>query len=93
MASATGNFNPTGRSGSLDNPGAFRVASSVRRRQLTVLGCIDEPEVFRRCLPIAEVQALYSARTMGKCRVRCSTPWDAPLWAGATSVTVTRHDL
>ena len=86
---ATGTFDPTGHPGSLFNIEALRVGNTPVAGAGPWLGCIDEPELFRRCLSVQEIQKLYSARNMGKCRTRCSVPWDVAICKGQTSVVVT----
>ena len=78
---------PTPYSGSL-TPGPnypFRVGSRSSSVSGVFNGCIDEVEVFRRSLAQSEVVALYNARSKGKCKHRCSIPWEIPLCVGQNS--------
>ncbi|MCX6873870.1 MAG: autotransporter-associated beta strand repeat-containing protein [Verrucomicrobia bacterium] len=52
-------------------------------------GCIDEVELFNRSLAATEIQAVYNARSAGKCKHRCTVPWDTPIGAGASSAVTT----
>ena len=82
---------PTGYPGSITPPVGYPLRVGSRTTTISGLfhGCIDEVELFRRAMTTAEVQSLYSARNMGKCHIRCTTPWDVPICNGQTSVTTT----
>ncbi len=83
--------NPTSFAGSITPPANYPLRVSSRSSLLSGFfhGCIDEVEVFRRALPTSEIQALFNARFKGKCKSRCSVPWDTALWAGSTSSVIT----
>ncbi|MCX6879523.1 MAG: autotransporter-associated beta strand repeat-containing protein [Verrucomicrobia bacterium] len=85
----TGTFNPTGHAGTLFNTADFRVGSSPISGNRPWLGCIDEVEVFNRNLTAAEIETVYNSRSAGKCKPRCTVPWDTPIYAGANSTVFT----
>ena len=51
-------------------------------------GYIDEVEIFRRALTPAEVASLWNANRAGKCKIKCSIPWDVSYPPGQQYVTV-----
>ena len=51
-------------------------------------GSIDEVEIFNRALTPAEILGLYNAKTAGKCKIKCSIPWDVSFRPGSNYVTV-----
>ncbi len=61
-------YDPTVRSGSLDNSGVFRVGSRSYDTNAVFNGSIDEVEIFRHALTQQEIQAIYNAGPAGKCR-------------------------
>jgi len=64
-------FNPTIRNQSLDNTAALWIASSHPNSggvQTFFSGDIDEVEIFKRAITAAEVQAIYNADSLGKCK-------------------------
>ena len=65
---ATATFDPTLRHGNLNNPAAFNVAGSQIPGSSPWLGCIDEVEFFLRVLSPAEIQSIWGAGSMGKCK-------------------------
>jgi len=64
-------FNPSGYPGSLSSNAPFRVGAISYSGSSKFLGGIDEVEMFRRALTPAEVQAIYDAQNIGKCRCYC----------------------
>lgn len=54
-------------------------------------GAIDEVEIFDRPLTQSEVTGLFQADRAGKCKVRCTIPWDVsyPTNGGCIQVTAT----
>lgn len=70
-------FNPTARSGSLDNGAELRIG---RNSPNTILdpffqGLIDEVELFNRALSASEVQSIFTAAgTAGKCKCTITCP-------------------
>jgi hypothetical protein len=64
-------FNPIGYSGSLSSNAPFRVGAISFGGSSVFLGGIDEVQMFRRALTPAEVQAIYDAQNIGKCRCYC----------------------
>jgi hypothetical protein len=64
-------FNPTIRNQSLDNTAAVWIASSHANSsvaQTFFAGDIDEVEIFKRAITAAEVQAIFNADSLGKCK-------------------------
>jgi hypothetical protein len=64
-------FNPTIRNQSLDNTAAVWIASShpnLSGAQTFFSGDIDEVEIFKRAITAAEVQAIFNADRLGKCK-------------------------
>jgi uncharacterized repeat protein (TIGR02543 family) len=59
-------FDPTGRQGSLSNTGVLQIGGG--RFGYDFLGSIDEVEIFNRQLSQAELQAIYAAGSLGKCK-------------------------
>jgi hypothetical protein len=51
-------------------------------------GAIDEVEIFNRALTAAEVHGLWAADRSGKCKIRCSIPWDVSFPPGQPCITV-----
>jgi hypothetical protein len=76
---ATGTFDPTGHPNSLANTAPFQVAASLVAGNLPWLGCIDEVEMFKRALTMAEVQGIFSAGSAGKCKC-VPAPSNLMLW-------------
>ncbi len=67
-------FNPTSRSGSLDNDGDLFIgrhhANSTFNLEMYYDGNIDEVELFKRALSADEIAGLYKAGRHGKCKKR-----------------------
>jgi len=61
-------FNPTVRSGSLNNTAPLYVGMESARTSF-FSGCLDEVELFRRALSPAEVKEIADAAGTGKCRL------------------------
>ncbi|MEM7535318.1 MAG: LamG-like jellyroll fold domain-containing protein [Chloroflexota bacterium] len=61
-------FNPTIRSGSLDNKYPLRIASRSSFETGLFRGDIDEVELFKRVLDADEIAAIYQAGSAGKCK-------------------------
>jgi hypothetical protein len=64
-------FNPMIRTQSLDNTAALWIASShsnFSSSQAFFAGDIDEVEIFKRAVTAAEVQAIFNADSLGKCK-------------------------
>ena len=51
-------------------------------------GYLDEVEIFRRILTPLEINQLWLAGKAGKCKIKCSVPWDVPFPPGSNYVTV-----
>jgi len=51
-------------------------------------GYLDEVEIFRRVLTPLEVNQLWQAGRSGKCKIKCSIPWDVPFPPGVNCITV-----
>jgi len=51
-------------------------------------GGIDEVEIFNRVLTPAEILSLWSAKTAGKCKIKCSIPWDVSFPPNAQCITI-----
>lgn len=81
-------FNPTVRSGSLENGGPLRFGrlSPDFDSGAFFNGTLDEIEIFRRALSPGEVSALFNAGPFGKCKEKVAVNWDIPLCQGASSV-------
>ena len=79
-AATGGTFDPTGHPGSLANTSPFEVAASAYAAgNLPWLGCIDEVEMFTRALTVQEIQGIYSAGSVGKCKC-VQAPGNMTLW-------------
>lgn len=52
-------------------------------------GHIDEVEIFNRVLAPAEIFGLWNAGKAGKCKIKCSIPWDKPFPPNVNCMTVT----
>ena len=52
-------------------------------------GYIDEVEIFNRVLTPAEIASLWNAHQAGKCKIKCSIPWDKTFPPGVNCITVT----
>ena len=63
-----GTFDPTVRPGSLTNPNPLRMASRSSSVTGLLRGVLDEVELFPRVLTPAEIQSIFLADTLGKCR-------------------------
>ena len=63
----TGTSNPTAREGNLSNNAPMQVGGSTLANTYW-LGGLDEVEVFNRALAPGEIQAIYSAGSVGKCK-------------------------
>ena len=61
-------FDPTLRPGSLTNPNPLRMASRSSSVTGLLRGVLDEVELFPRVLTPAEVQSIFLADKLGKCR-------------------------
>lgn len=65
----TATFNPTNRSGSLDNSRPLRIGSLTLASPTSLFkGSIDEVELFNRMLTPTEIQSLVEAGRYGKCK-------------------------
>ena len=51
-------------------------------------GGIDEVEIFNRVLTPVEIAGLWNAKQAGKCKIKCSVPWDVSFPPGSNYVTV-----
>lgn len=51
-------------------------------------GRLDEIELFKRVISLSEVQSIYNAGNLGKCKTRCHVPWDHPFCLNQNQVTV-----
>ena len=72
-------FDPTLRPGSLTNPNPLRMASRSSSVTGLLRGVLDEVELFPRVLTPAEVQSIFLADTLGKCRpTPTATPTRTP---------------
>ncbi len=60
--------NPTARNGSISNNAVFRIGSRSYEVSGNFIGSIDEVEVFNRALTACQVNALFLADTLGKCK-------------------------
>jgi hypothetical protein len=82
------NFDPTSEAGDLSNSDPFRIGNhSTPYRNCFFKGGIDEVSVYCRALSSAEVQAIYSVGTGGKCvrpapPVITTQPADQSVYAG-----------
>ncbi|MBX3387814.1 MAG: hypothetical protein KF691_00015 [Phycisphaeraceae bacterium] len=83
-----GNFNPTGRQGSLSNISAFNVGAAPATLGGYFFGFIDEVEVFRRVLPPTEVFDIYNAKMLGKCKQFVQAYPDTIFCGSSTTTTV-----
>jgi hypothetical protein len=79
-------FNPTFRSGSLDNAAPLRIARHAVWTNNYFGGELDEIELFRRELTAQEIQELYEAGPAGKCKLRIHRPWDLRYCRGQEEV-------
>ncbi len=61
-------FAPTGRMGTLSNDSPLRIGVRAFADTAFLDGTLDELELFKRVLSLAEVQALYAAGPAGKCK-------------------------
>ena len=69
-------FDPIPASGSLANNSSVLVAVGdfdPIGLEYYFKGCIDEVEIFRRALTASEIQNIYAAGSVGKCRPPCET--------------------
>jgi hypothetical protein len=77
---ATGTFDPTSHPFSMANTAPFQVAASLYLGGNSPwLGCIDEVEMFKRALSMAEIQGIFSAGSAGKCKC-VHAPSNLMLW-------------
>ncbi|MEM9412107.1 MAG: LamG domain-containing protein, partial [Planctomycetota bacterium] len=83
---AVGTFNPTGRTGSVTNTGALRLAARSSSNTGNWEGRMDEVELFDRVLTVDEILGIYNAGPDGKCRDQCHAKWDVPFCLGENSV-------
>ena len=85
---SVGVFDPTLRRGSLTNPYPLRLAS--RSSSITGLfqGVLDEVEMFPRALALTEVQSIFLADKLGKCRPT-PTPSISPTRTSSPTATPT----
>ncbi len=51
-------------------------------------GYLDEVEIFRRILTPVEINQLWLAGKAGKCKIKCSIPWDVSFPPGVNCITV-----
>ncbi|MBI3189421.1 MAG: hypothetical protein HYZ33_02115, partial [Ignavibacteriales bacterium] len=65
--------NPTARNGSVSNNAVFTIGSRSFQNSGNFNGSIDEVEVFNRALTACQVNALYLADTLGKCKPSSGT--------------------
>lgn len=67
---AVGTFDPTPRQGSLTNNGDLWLAAThpINGPMTTLRGCLDEVEIFTRALSAQEIQSIYQAGSLGKCK-------------------------
>lgn len=70
------NFDPTGRQLSLTNNAELRIGHHSDHTILNTFfdGRIDEVELFKRALSAAEVQAIFKAGSLGKCKCTITCP-------------------
>jgi Concanavalin A-like lectin/glucanases superfamily/HYR domain len=68
-------FNPTGRPGSLTNTAELRIGRNCPNTLADNFfnGLVDEVELFDRAVSAAELQAIFNAGSLGKCK-GCATP-------------------
>lgn len=71
----------------LGNTGPFLIGSSPYHGLMR--GRLDEIEVFNRELMPTEIVDIYLAGPHGKCKHRCSIPWNTPLCLNQNAATVT----
>ena len=75
--------------GSVNNNADLSVGSgSVGSQGSYFRGYLDELEMFNRVLAPGEVRALWLAGSSGKCKVKCSIPWDITIAPGQECATV-----
>jgi len=86
--SATSTFNPTARNGSLAHTRLMTIALNCFGPTQPFFGCLDELEMFNRALPASELEAIYNARTVGKCKIRCHLPAVVPFCGSQQTVTI-----
>lgn len=67
-------FNPLGITGSINNTAPLTIAKHSLQNDIWWNGVIDEVEIFNRALTSAEVNSVYTAGTLGKCRDGCYVP-------------------
>ncbi len=51
-------------------------------------GAIDEVEIFNRALTPVEIASLWNANRAGKCKIKCSIPWDVAYPSNQQCITV-----
>jgi uncharacterized repeat protein (TIGR01451 family) len=67
-------FDPTARSGNLDNTAELRLGGHSTDPSLNFTGIIDEFELFKRALSDTEVADIFGANSTGKCKPVCVAP-------------------
>ena len=75
----------------LGNSGRLQVGLSTQAGpgpMVPFRGSIDEVEIFNRALTPLEVQYLWQADRAGKCKLKCSIPWDVSFLENQVYVTV-----
>jgi len=86
---ATSAFNPTARNGSLAHTRLMTIAVNCFGPTQPLFGCLDELEMFNRALASTELEAIYNAKSVGKCKLKCYLPAVVPFCGSQQTVTIT----
>ncbi len=81
-------FDPTGHPGSIANTASLRFGQRYLSPAQPFQGGIDEVEIFDRALTLQEIQAIFNARSVGKCKTPVPTVTPTP--TASASFTATR---
>jgi len=80
-------FNPTNHQGSITNNGHLRIGQRTQDTPLVTDAWLDEIEIFRRALSVAEIAEIHAAKCIGKCKEAAYLPPMVSICGGMTSTT------